>query len=258
VTLVHRTHAVLRGFDEDVRTVLTDDLAAHGIEMRLLEMVTGVKKIGDGMIVHLAGGASMEADLVLSAIGRTPNTAELGLENAGVATTESGAIRVDSHFATNIPHIHAIGDVIDRVQLTPVALAEANAFVSRTFGGLAIEIDYETVPTAVFSNPPVAAVGLTEAGALERNLPIDVYVSRFRPLKATVSGRPEKTLMKLVVDAKTKRVLGVHMVGPDAPEIIQGFAVALRCGATKADFDRTIGIHPTAAEELVTMRTKRS
>ena len=257
VTLVHRSHAVLGGFDDDVRAVLTDALATHGIELRLLEMVESVKKIGGSMVAHLAGGASIEADAVLCAIGREPNTSGLLLENAGVVHQESGAIGVDEQFCTNVPHIYALGDVIDRRQLTPVALAEASCFASTVFGGRPMRLDYELVPTAVFGSPPVATVGLTEAEAAERYPKIDVYVSRFRPLKATLSGRAEKTMMKLVVDAKSDRVVGAHMVGTDAPEIVQGLAIALRAGATKADFDRTIGIHPTSAEELVTMRTKK-
>jgi glutathione reductase (NADPH) len=256
VTLVHRAHNVLRGFDEDVRSVLTDALASHGIELHLLETVRSVKKIGEGMIAHLAGGASIETELVLCAIGREPNTGSLGLENAGVELGERGAILVDDDFRTNVPHIYALGDVIDRVRLTPMALVEANAFAQSVFGGILTRVDYGQVPTAVFTSPPVACVGMTEADAIMRFGKVDVYVSRFRPLRATISGRPDKTMMKLVVEPESDRVLGAHMVGTDAPEIIQGIAVAVRVGATKADFDRTISIHPTSAEEFMTMRTK--
>ncbi len=195
---------------------------------------------------------------MLCAVGRLPNTEQLGLEAAGVAVDAAGAIVVDDRLRTNVPHIYALGDVINRMQLTPVALAEANAFAGNVFGGWPTALDYEQIPTAVFSSPPVATVGLTEAEAVLRLGEVDVFISRFRPLKATVSGRAEKAMMKLVVDSASERVVGAHMVGTDAPEIMQGVAIALRCGAKKADFDRTIGIHPTAAEEFVTMRSKRA
>ncbi len=189
------------------------------------------------------------------ATGRRPATANLGLEDAGVATTPTGAVAVDEHLRTSRPHIFAIGDVTDRMNLTPVATAEGHALADSLFGGRPRRISLENVPTAVFSTPPIATVGLTEEQAAARG-PVDVYVSRFTPMRHTLTGRARKSLMKLVVDQASGRVLGAHMLGEDAPEIMQGLGIAVVMGATKADFDRTIGIHPTAAEEFVTMRTR--
>ncbi|MGH7153914.1 MAG: FAD-dependent oxidoreductase, partial [Acetobacteraceae bacterium] len=194
-------------------------------------------------------------DLVFFAIGRRPATETLGLEQAGVATAASGAVTVDEHLRTSQPYIFAIGDVTDRLNLTPVATAEGHALADSLFGDKPRLVSLENVPTAVFSTPPLATVGLTEEQAAARG-PVDVYVSKFTPMRHTLSGRSRRSVMKLVVDQKTQRVLGAHMLGDDAPEIMQGLAIALVMGATKADFDRTIGIHPTAAEEFVTMRTR--
>ena len=203
----------------------------------------------------LDDGRRIEADCVLLATGRDANTAQLGLGNAGVATKDNGAIVVNEQFATNVPSIHAIGDVIDRIALTPVALAEGMAVAGRLFNKAARSVSYDNVPTAVFSHPNVATVGLSEEQARKKFTGLRIFKSEFKPLKHTLSGNPERTFMKLVVDAASDKVLGVHMVGAEAGEIMQGFAVALQCGATKAQFDATIGIHPTAAEEFVTMRT---
>jgi len=193
---------------------------------------------------------------VLYATGRAPNTERLGLAEAGVKLTSKGAIEVDAYSRTSVAGIFAVGDVTDRMNLTPVALAEAMALVRTLFENCPTAMDYQYVPTAVFSNPPVGTVGLTESEAAKRGA-IDIYTSSFKPLKHTLAGGAERTFMKLVVDRASERVLGLHMVGADAPEIAQGFAVALKCGATKRDFDATVGIHPTAAEEFVTMREKR-
>ncbi|WP_438015346.1 glutathione-disulfide reductase [Sorangium sp. So ce315] len=253
VSLVHRGVHLLRGFDDDVRAFLAAEIQKKGLDLRLGASVESIARRGDGLCATLADGTDLEADCVLYATGRLPKTKGLGLEEVGVALDEDGAVVVDDAFQSSIPSIYAIGDVIARVQLTPVAIAEAMALVKRLFRGEHARVDYAGIPTAVFSQPNVGTVGLSEAQAREHH-DVAVYLSIFRPLKHTLSGREEKTMMKLVVDRATDRVLGVHMVGPDAGEIIQGFAVALKCGATKAQFDATIGIHPTAAEEFVTMR----
>jgi glutathione reductase (NADPH) len=197
----------------------------------------------------------VRADLVFLATGRRPATERLGLEQAGVAVNRTGAVVVDAHLRTGQPHIYAMGDVTDRVNLTPVATAEGHALADTLFGNRPRSISLQNVPSAVFSTPPIATVGLTEEQAAAHG-PVDVYVSKFTPMRHTLSGRNRKTLMKLVVDQATQKVLGAHMLGEDSPEIIQGLAIALVMGATKADFDRTIGIHPTAAEEFVTLRTR--
>ena len=222
--------------------------------------VEEIAKEGGGFSVKLKGGGTIGADAVMYATGRAPNTARMGLEEAGVALNEKSAVKVDEFSRSSVDNIYAIGDVTERMNLTPVAIAEAEAMVRTAFGGAPTAVEYSGVPSAVFSQPPIGTVGLTEAGAEARangDGPIDVYVSRFTPMKYTLSGRDEKTMMKLIVERHTDRVLGCHMVGLDAPEIIQGFALGLRTGATKADFDATIGIHPTAGEEFFTLREKR-
>ncbi|WP_433928808.1 glutathione-disulfide reductase [Sorangium cellulosum] len=253
VSLVHRGVHLLRGFDDDIRAFLAAEIQKKGLDLRLGASVENIERRGDGLCATLADGTDLEADGVLYATGRLPKTKGLGLEEVGVVLDEDGAVVVDDAFQTSIPSIYALGDVIARVQLTPVAIAEAMALVKSLFRGEPARVDYAGIPTAVFSQPNVGTVGLSESQAREHH-DVAVYLSIFRPLKHTLSGREEKTMMKLVVDRATDRVLGVHMVGPDAGEIIQGFAVALKCGATKAQFDATIGIHPTAAEEFVTMR----
>lgn len=254
VTQVYRGAQILRGFDDDVRDTLAAEMVKKGIDLRVETTIDAVEKNGGVLLLHLSDGTQHETDLVLAATGRRPNTENLGLAAAGVALTGAGAVKVDEYSCTTQPNIYAVGDVTDRMALTPVAIAEAMAFVDTVFRGVPRAMDHENVPSAVFSHPPVSVVGLTERTARERYAGVEVYRSTFRPLKHTLSGRDEKTMMKLVVDRATDRVLGAHMVGLDAPEIIQGIAVAIKAGATKAVFDATVGIHPTAAEEFVTLR----
>jgi glutathione reductase (NADPH) len=254
VTQLHRGTQVLRGFDDDIRAFVAAEMAKKGVDIRLDAQVTSLQRGAGGLLARLADGSTLEVDAVLAATGRWPNAVGLGLEQAGVRTSERGAIVVDERFRTSVPHILAVGDVIDRVQLTPVALAEAMAVVDHLFGDGRRTVDYGNIPTAVFTHPNVGTVGLTEAQARERHGRLRIYRSEFKPLKHTLSMSGERALMKLVVDDASDRVLGVHMAGADAGEIVQGFAVALKAGATKAVFDATIGIHPTAAEEFVTMR----
>jgi glutathione reductase (NADPH) len=254
VTQLYRGAQVLRGFDDDVRSFVAAEMAKKGVDLRLNGQVASLQRDAGVLRATLADGSALEVDAVLAATGRWPNAAGLGLESADVRLSEHGAIAVDENFRSSVPHIFAVGDVIGRVQLTPVALAEAMVVVERLFGSGQRAMDYENIPTAVFTHPNIGTVWLTEAQARQRHGKLRIYRSEFRPLKHTVSGSSERTLMKLVVDDATDRVLGVHMVGTDAGEIVQGFAVALKAGATKAVFDATIGIHPTAAEEFVTMR----
>jgi glutathione reductase (NADPH) len=253
--LVHRGDLVLRGFDIDVRATLSDELRKSGITLHYNCMPAAIERRGGGLALLLRDGAELEVDQVLMATGRVPNSGDLGLEAAGVALNERAAIVVDAHSRTSVPSIYAVGDVTDRLALTPVAIAEGQAVANTLFGARPSRVDHENVPSAVFSQPSVATVGLTEEAARERHEHIDIYRAAFRPMRHTLSHRDTKTLIKLVVDRATDRVLGCHMVGEDAGEIIQGLAVALQCGATKAQFDATLGIHPTAAEEFVTLRT---
>lgn len=251
--LVHRGDRLLRGFDDEVRRFAAREIDKRGVRLHLETEVQALERAGEGIRCHLTRG-ELEVDLVLFAIGRSPRTEGIGLEENGVALDRRGGIIVDDAFRSSVPNILAVGDVIHRLQLTPVALAEGMAVARQLFGGEERPVDYAHVPTAVFSQPPIATVGYTEEQA-RAEYDVVIYKSEFRPLKHTVTGRDEKTFMKLVVDRETDRVLGVHIVGADAAEMLQGFAVALKCGATKAQLDATIGIHPTAAEELVTMRT---
>jgi glutathione reductase (NADPH) len=256
VTLVHRGHSLLtRDFDLDVRRFLGEQLSARGITLRLDTTLLHVDEVAGGLAVTLSDHDVAQTDLVLGAIGRVPNSQDLGLDEIGVKRDLWGAVVVDDRFRTSVPSVLAVGDVVGRAQLTPVALAEGMSVAHDLFGDGPRPIRYDTVPTAVFSQPPVATVGLAEHTAREKYARVEVYRSAFRPMKHTLSGRQERMMTKILVDADTDRVLGVHVVGPDAAEIVQGFAVALTCGATKAQLDATIGIHPTAAEELVTMRT---
>ncbi|MEZ4215662.1 MAG: glutathione-disulfide reductase [Myxococcota bacterium] len=254
VTLLYRGPLFLRGFDDEVRGWLADELRAKGIDLRFEVNVAGIEARDGRKRAALTDGTALDVDEVFFATGRVPNTRGLGLERAGVATGPNGEIPVDAHSRTNVPSVYAIGDVTDRIQLTPVAIHEAMCFARTVFGGTPTSPDHRDVPSAVFSQPPIGTVGLTEEEARALGRPIHVYTSSFRALKDTLTGRSERTHMKLVVDRESDRVLGVHVVGPDAGEIVQGFGVALKCNATKAQFDATIGIHPTAAEELVTMR----
>jgi glutathione reductase (NADPH) len=257
VTEIIRAGEVLRGFDDEVRAFLGAQMEKHGVRLRRETVVRSLKKTNTGIVVTLEDGLRIEADFVLYATGRAPNTRGIGLEQAGMKLADSGAVVVDQWNCSSVPNVFAVGDCTDRVNLTPVAIAEGQAFAETHFNGNPTCVDYENIATAVFSQPPVGTVGLTEAQARLRGQ-ADVYSARFRPLKHTLSGRDESTMMKIVVETETDRVLGCHMVGTDAPEIVQGMAIALKCGATKGQFDQTIGIHPTAAEEFVTMREKRS
>jgi len=250
-----RAEHLLNGFDDDIRKTLGEQMEADGVEIVRRANPTGIEKTAAGYRVATDTGRTIEADLVLFATGRHPNTAGLGLEAAGIATDRKGAIPVDADSRSAVANIYAIGDVTDRLALTPVAIREGHAFADTVFGDKPWRADHAHVPTAVFSQPPIGATGLTEARARAQYGEIDIYRSRFRPLKHTLTGRDEVTLMKLVVDAKSDRVLGAHMIGADAPEIAQGLGIAVKMGATKAQFDATVGIHPTAAEEFVTMRS---
>lgn len=253
-TLVNRGPQVLKDFDADLGIMLAAEMAKKGVDMRLGTSIAQIEKQGAAYKVSLNGGEVLEADCVLFATGRAPHTANLGLEAAGVVLNKNGAIKVDAQFRTSVPTIYAIGDCTDTLALTPVALAEGMVVADQLFNDGKRSVGYDNIPTAIFSHPNVGTVGLSEAEARKRYAGVKIFKSNFRALKHTLSGNAERTLMKLIVDAASDRVLGVHMVGADAGEIIQGFAVALNCGATKAQFDATIGIHPTAAEEFVTMR----
>ncbi len=256
VMQLYRRDRILRGFDDDVRDTLSEEIRKKGIDLRTHTNPAAIDKCPDGrLIVRLEDGDTVETDAVMFATGRRPNTNGLGLERAGVKLAHDGAILVDAYSKTSVDNIYAVGDVTNRIQLTPVAIAEAMAFVDTAFRGVPRAMDHTNVPSAVFSQPPVATVGFTEAEAARAGHRLEIYRATFRPMKHTLTGRDEKTMMKLVVDHDTRKVLGVHMVGLDAPEIIQGMGVAVKCGATKEDFDATVGIHPTAAEEFVTMRT---
>lgn len=251
--LVFRAGDILRGFDDDIRAALRGEMVKKGVNMRARTRITAIEKTRAGYRLQTDRGGAMETDLVMYATGRRPNSAGLGLEEAGVGVNAMGAVAVDATSRTAVGNIYAIGDLTDRINLTPVALEEGMAVAETIFGGNPTAVDYTNVPSAVFSQPPVGSVGLSEAEARAGH-EADIYRSSFRPMKHALSGSDERAMMKLIVDKKTDRVLGCHMVGADAPEIIQGFAVALKCGATKAQFDATIGVHPTAAEEFVTMR----
>lgn len=256
-TLVYRGARILRSFDHELGTVLAEEMQKKGVKFRLNANITAIARAGDKLQARFADGSTFEADCIMYATGRAPNTRKLGLEAAGVTLTATSAIAVDAYSQSAVPSIYAIGDVTDRVNLTPVATAEGMALANTLFNNRPTALDYENIPTAIFANPNVASVGLSEEKARSRFGSIDVYATRFRPLKHTLSGSDEQMFMKLVVERASNRVVGAHMVGADAGEIVQGIAVAIKCGATKAQFDATIGIHPTAAEEFVTMREPR-
>jgi glutathione reductase (NADPH) len=255
-TLVYRRGMILRGFDDDLRAALTDEMTKKGIRIVTDTVFTRLDRIADGIAVTLTGGEVLNVDQAMAAIGRYPNTNGLGLDKVGVACNEVGAVKVDSLSMSSVDNIYAIGDVTDRVNLTPVAIREGHAFADTVYGGRLTKVDHEDIPTAVFSQPEMGTVGLTEAAARTRYAKVDVYKSQFRPLKHTLTGRDEKMLMKLVVEGESTRVLGCHVLGPDAGEMAQLLGIAIKMGATKADFDATMAVHPTAAEELVTMRQK--
>ncbi|HEY8290444.1 MAG TPA: glutathione-disulfide reductase [Acetobacteraceae bacterium] len=255
VHLIYRQPLPLRGFDHDLREGLAEALQAHGIILHPECQPEKVTADGDTRLLTYGGGKTLACDLVFFATGRKANVGGLGLQALGIETNARGAIKVDDHMGTTIPHIYAIGDVTDRVNLTPVATAEGHALADTLFGGRQRSVSLRNVPSAVFSSPPIGSVGLSEEQAAAIG-PVDVYLTKFTPMRHTLSGRARKTTMKLVVESATQKVVGAHMLGEDAPEIIQGMAIAVVMGATKADFDRTIGIHPTAAEEFVTLRTR--
>ena len=278
VTQIYRGPLFLRGFDDDIRRGLAEEMRKRGVDLRFDTNVAAIERVanggsaGGGIRARLAAGGgrggsgsgsgpgpgaeaeTLDADLILYATGRHPNTAGLGLENAGVETAPNGAVLVDAWSRSNVEHVFAVGDVTDRINLTPVAIREGHCFAETVFNDNPISPDHEDVPTAVFSQPAIGTCGLTEAEAEARYPALDVYLSTFRPLKHTLSGRDQRSVMKLLVDAATDRVVGCHLLDPDAAEIVQGVGIAMKCGATKAQFDRTMAIHPTAAEEIVTMR----
>lgn len=257
--LVHRGDHVLRGFDEDVRPFVQEQVANRGINLHMSRTVEKVEKLADESLqVTLNSGEQLIVDDIFSATGRLPNSANLGLEKLGIETTRRGAIEVNEHYqVAGHAHIFAVGDVIDRIALTPVALAEGMFVANMLWGNTARKVNYQAVASAVFSQPEIATCGLTESQARHEHIHVDVFESKFRPMSHTLSGNPEQCYMKLIVDRATQKVLGAHMVGDHSAEIMQGLAIAIQMGATKQEFDATIGIHPSAAEEFVTMRTPR-
>jgi glutathione reductase (NADPH) len=255
-TEIYRGELFLRGFDDDIRKTLADEMRKRGIDLRFNADIARIDKTGSTLRATLTDGSTLDAEQILYATGRGSKTPNLGLEKAGVKLTDNGAVLVDEYSKSTADSIYAIGDCTDRMMLTPVAIAEGMALANTLFNNKPTKPSYLNVPTAVFSTPNCGTVGLTEQEARSRNIRFDLYRTAFKPLKHTLTGRDERTMMKLIVDQATDKVLGCHMVGPDAGEIIQGLAVALNCGATKAQFDMTVGIHPTAAEEFVTLRSK--
>ena len=256
VTLIVRGEEVLNGFDDDVRAAVAQEMRRRGVNFRLRTELARIEKFPHGCTAHTKSGEEISADLVMYATGRKPNVTGMGLAEAGVKLHHDGRVIVDEWSRSSVHDIYAIGDVTDRLNLTPVAIAEGRALAETLFNDNPITISHDNVATAVFSQPPVGTVGLTERKARERGFTVDIYRARFKPMKHTLSGREERVMMKLVVDRATDRVLGIHMVGADAPEIVQCLGVAITCGATKKQFDRTMAVHPTSAEEFVTMRDK--
>jgi glutathione reductase (NADPH) len=254
--VIYRGDNILRGFDEDVRKHVRAEMEKQGITIITGCTIEKVDRHGNEFTTHLSSGSSIASEKVMFAIGRHPNVANLGLEKAGVAINpNNGGIAVDGWSKTSVDNVYAIGDVTHRTNLTPVAIREGHAFADTVFGKRPVQVDHATIPTAVFSQPEVGTVGLTEAEARAQFSHVDIYKTDFRPIKSTMSGRDTRVLMKLVVDGASDRVLGCHIVGDTAAEIVQAVAIAVKMKATKADFDATIALHPTAAEELVTMRT---
>jgi len=256
VTLVYRGENILRGFDDDVREHLRNEMRNRGITVTCGHTVTEIQKAGEEFVTRLSDNSTIKSDKVMFAIGRHPNVSGFGLERLGIKISSHGGIEVDEFSRTSVSNIYAVGDVTNRVNLTPVAIREGHAFADTVFGGKPTPVDHTNVPTAVFSEPEIGVIGLTETQARERLAKFDVYKTTFRPMKATLSGRNTRTFMKLLVDGTADRVVGCHIVGPDAGELIQVVGIAVKMGATKADFDATMAVHPTAAEELVTMREK--
>ena len=257
VTQLYRGDLFMRGFDNDVRVFAAEEIRKTGVELRFNSNIVSLSQTHEGLEAQLTDGSSMVVDAVLCATGRRPNIEGLGLEKTAVTLDARGYVSADERFQTDEPSIFALGDMTGGPQLTPVAIEQAMAFAQTQFGDAEKEMDYAFIPTAVFCQPNIGTVGFTEEACEARGIDIDVYMSDFKPMKHTLSGRDERTLMKLIVDKSSDRVIGLHMVGPDAGEICQGMAVAMKAGATKAHFDSTVGIHPTAAEEFVTMRTAR-
>jgi glutathione reductase (NADPH) len=256
VTLVYRGDNILRGFDDDVREHLRSEMERRGITIVTRQTVNAVEKVEHGFCVELSDRRSFVVDRVMFATGRRPNISGMGLEAAGVEIVKTGGIAVDELSRSSVPSIYAVGDVTDRVNLTPVAIREGHAFADTVFGGRPVAVDHSNVPTAVFSEPEVGAIGLTEITARQRLAKVDIYKTTFRPMKMTLAGRDTRAFFKLIVDGDTQRVMGCHIVGPDAGEMIQLVGIAVKMKATKADFDAVMAVHPTAAEELVTMRDK--
>ncbi len=257
-SLYYRRDLILRGFDQEIRQFVSDSLTDRGIQMTMNAEIERIEKLEDGTLrTHCTNGNIVDFDCVMYATGRAPNLDNLGIDDLGISLNHKGSIQVNEWYQTNIPNIHALGDVIGRVELTPVALAEGMALAHYLYDKTPPRpVNYDNIATAVFCQPNIGTVGLTEEHARQQYGQVDVYISTFKPMQYSLTGEQEKTLMKLIVDANTDRVVGVHMAGPDAGEIIQGIGIAIIAGATKDDFDRTIGIHPTSAEEFVTMRSK--
>ncbi len=256
VTLIYRGENILRGFDDDVREHLRNEMRGRGITVTCGHTVAAIEKSGDEFITRLSDGSAITADKVMFATGRRPNVKGLGVEGLNIKLHEHGGIDVDEYSRTSVSNVYAVGDVTNRVNLTPVAIREGHAFADTIYGGRPTPVDHSNVPTAVFSEPEVGVIGLTESQARDRLHKVDVYKTTYRPMKATLSGRNTRSFMKILVDGLTNRVVGCHIVGPDAGELIQVVGIAVKMGATKADFDATMAVHPTAAEELVTMREK--
>ena len=257
VTQLYRGDLFMRGFDDDIRTFAAEEIRKTGVDLRFNSNIVALSKINEGLEAKLTDGSSIVVDTVLCATGRHPNIKDLGLETTSVKLDSRGYVSADERFQTNEPSIFALGDMTGGPQLTPVAIEQAMVFAHTQFGDTPKPMDYAFIPTAVFCQPNIGTVGYTEEETKARGIETNVYLSDFKPMKHTLSGRDERTLMKMIVDKSSDRVIGLHMVGPDAGEICQGMAVAMKAGATKADFDSTVGIHPTAAEEFVTMRTAR-
>lgn len=254
VTVSYRRDKVLRGFDEDLRDHLTAEMTAKGINFLFESSIAKIEKTGTGLLVSFADGTAQEFDCVMHSIGRVPNTQGMGLEEAGVTLSKNGAVEVDEFSKSNMDNIYAVGDVTNRINLTPVAIKEGHAFALTLYGGQSISPEHDNVASAVFSQPPIGTVGLTEEEAREKYGKVDVYKAHFRPLKLTLGDRGEKVFIKMIVDQKSDVVIGAHILGPDAAEIIQGIAIAVKNKLTKADFDRTVAIHPTTAEEFVLLK----
>ena len=254
VTVINRSETILRGWEPALADRLLQISMAKGLNFKLNCRLNRVEKTPSGLTLHFADGKTVETDVLMWALGRVPNIDRLGLDAAGIALNDKGAIAVDADNRTNVPNIFAVGDVTDRVQLTPVAIREGHSFADREFGTRVWHVDYRAIPSAVFSNPPLGSVGLTEAQARNEFGEVRVFTSDFRPMKNVLAGRNERALYKLIVDASSDRVVGAHMIGPDAPEILQAVAIAVKAGLTKAQFDDTMALHPTMSEELVLMR----